>query len=166
MKKLLALIVSLLLVVSLQAQRTHWGSTVSSTTSLATLIGTIKINDDVRKDGKFQGVFALHLDVDSLGLGDGDSLLFWPLYYYAGGNVQWGDTIQWYIMNTDSIGNAWNDSTTYVIPKTQQDNELFWATDPRFPFSGIEKYPYYKVGVYIISIDSANFKYDLEVTLY
>lgn len=169
MKKLLMLIVCLLLVLNLQAQKKVTRSTVASGVAVSTLIDYIRVNDDVRKDGKFQGVFALHLDVDSTAGAAPGTLYFWPLYYFstAVGTVPvWGDTIQWYIAANDSITNTWADSTVAVAPNTQNAKHLFWATDPRFPYSGLQKHPVKKYGVYIISAGATNFTYTLEWDLY
>jgi len=125
-------------------EQSVFNETVSSGTAGTDYSRTISLNNDVESDGKFQGLWGLALDVDSVATTNtvDDSLCFFPQYRIAGEWVT-GDTITWNIVNSDQ---SFSSTTKWVLPTTNHNDLLVWWTDPTTEVN-IQGYPFEHVRV-------------------
>ncbi len=120
----------------------------------------VNLTDEAEELGKFNGLFAVTLDLDTLAADQGgdDTLYFCPMYKVSG---TWfiGDTIQWDRLNTADyhIDDAFiNTNIEAVIAQTYQDSILVWVIDPTST-TDIEGYPIWQeVGMRMLHGDSVD----------
>ena len=118
------------------------------------------LTDDYRALGKFNGLMAVVLDVDSSTTvcGDDDSLYFVPMYEIMG---TWfsGDTIQWDRINTADYGvdDTFLDlNIEAIVTETHTDSLFVWVVDPT-SVTNIEGYPIWEnFGLRVLHNDSVN----------
>jgi hypothetical protein len=144
MRQLLFILISLLLLFSLGYGQNYklWAETFTATAASTDDSEDWDFTDEYRNLGKFAGLVAVILDVDSSTTenGDDDSLYFFPMYKING---DWfvGDTIEWDRITTDEIDSTFIDvNIEAIIPSALHDSLMIWKNDPTSTTT-IEGYP-------------------------
>ena len=149
-----------------QEYRLWTSQSIAQTASNLGYSAEVNFTNDASNLGKFNGLVAIVLDVDSSTTASGggdDSLYFAPVYQVSG---DWfiGDTIQWDRVNTADYhvdDDFFNSDKELIIPEVDHDSVYVWRFDPTST-TNIEGYPIWqKFKLVVLYNDSVNVVVDV-----